>query len=51
MPIRIRCRNKPLDRQKTIGYKGINNPSESNPKARYVDESNYFGAALRCVGR
>ena len=50
-PIRIRCRDKPLDRQQAIGYKGVNTPSAGNPKAcctdrnpnsaSYADQSNY----------
>ncbi len=37
MPIRIKCRDKPLDRQHAIEYKGVNAPSARNPKARYTD--------------
>ena len=37
MPIRIRFRDKPLDRQEGIGYKGVNTPSARNHAACYTD--------------
>ena len=37
MPIRIRCRDKPPDRQQAIESKGINTLSVKNPKACYTD--------------
>ena len=36
MLIRIRRRDKALDRQQAIGYKGITTPSTRNPKAYYA---------------
>jgi len=37
MPIRIRCRDKPPDRQQAIESKGVNMYSVKNPKAFYTD--------------
>jgi hypothetical protein len=37
MPIRIRCRDKPPDRQQAIESKGIITPSGRNPRACYTD--------------
>jgi hypothetical protein len=36
MPIHIRCRDKPLDRQQVIEYNGVNTPSARNPTACYT---------------
>jgi hypothetical protein len=51
MPTRIRCRDKPPDRQQAIESKGVNTSSARNPKAcytagnqnsaSYADQSNY----------
>lgn len=32
MPVRIRRRDKPLDRLQAIEYKGVNAPSTRNPR-------------------
>lgn len=37
LPIRIRCRDKPADRQQAIESKRFNTPSERNPKECYTD--------------
>jgi hypothetical protein len=36
MPIRIRCRDKPLDEQQASGDKGVIAPSARNPTACYT---------------
>jgi len=36
MPIRIRCRDDPLDRQQPVEYKGVHAPSARNPTACYT---------------
>jgi hypothetical protein len=51
MPIRIRCRDKPLDRQQAIEYKGVKRLRQEIPRrvirpgnqssASYADRSNY----------
>ncbi|MCX5999369.1 MAG: hypothetical protein NTU41_07185 [Chloroflexi bacterium] len=37
MPIRIRCPDRPLERQQAIGYKGVDPPSARRPTASYAD--------------
>jgi hypothetical protein len=37
MPNRMRCRDKPLDRQMAIEYKGVKEPSAVYPTVYYTD--------------
>ena len=39
MPIRIRCRDKPLDRQNAIENKGVKASSSAHPMASYTDRN------------
>lgn len=42
MPIRIRCSDKPLDRQEAIEYKEISTPLARNPEACYTEKKPKF---------
>jgi len=42
MPIRISCRDKPLNRVQLIEYKGVNTPLTSDLKATYMDRKAHF---------
>jgi len=46
MLVRIRCRDRPLDRPQTIGYKGVNTPSVKDPAACFTGGN----AELRILG-
>jgi hypothetical protein len=42
MPIRISCRDKPLNRVQLLEYKEVNTLLVSDPKASYIDRKTHF---------